>query len=182
MRFCSRRRLRKTEDRAAGERHSAPGVTLLRGAESCSRASVPRPVLTCSRARCPGRMLWIVRTNPVEVRSSAKIALHESGLRPPPHPSSQVEQARLPATATTASHDDFMFSRGKHHAKASRLRVWKQIAGGGAIPQERIEVSPVGTLWNTRFVVDCVGKRGFEIWTTTCAKQKRTRFSSRPCI
>jgi hypothetical protein len=63
----------------------------------------------------------------VEAHSCVKIPLREGGLRPLSHPSSQ-ELAGLPFTATIASRKELMQNPGKHHAKASRLRVWKQIA------------------------------------------------------
>ncbi|MDT8068701.1 MAG: hypothetical protein ROO76_11115 [Terriglobia bacterium] len=53
-------------------------------------------------------------------------SLRESGLRPLSHPSSQNQQDA--GAAIIASRKELMQYRGKHHAKASRLRVWKQIA------------------------------------------------------
>jgi hypothetical protein len=76
----------------------------------------------------------------VEVRSFVKIALRRGGLRPPLFPSSS-NQSRTPERVRLIPDDripiDFNRSRGKHHAKASRLRVWKQIAAGTRLAQQR---------------------------------------------
>lgn len=73
-------------------RRWVPGVTFL--AKRADRFPRSQPILPfrMNHARCPGRMLQIPRTRPVEARPSAKIALHESGLRPLSHPSSRNRQ------------------------------------------------------------------------------------------
>lgn len=65
-----------------------------------SAQSVSRAINSCSGRRTnscplPRQDARIVRTRPVEARSSVKIPLRESGLRPLSHPSSQ-ELAGLP--------------------------------------------------------------------------------------
>ncbi len=136
---CSRRRCGRLGSVAA------PGAPSRRSGtgSSCElrftvAAHGPLPAVHESMPVAQAGHFRIFGTCPVEACSSVKIALRSDGLRPPLLPSppdlfSTPEHVEVrPRRSCPKS---FHRSRGKHHAKASRLRVWKQIAGGSSVAQ-----------------------------------------------
>jgi len=102
---------------------------------------------------------------PVEARRAVKKQSSASGLRPRACPAavlrSTLRLAHLEASYKTAitSGKASPEKPGKTPHKAFRPRVWKQIAAAGACRQEVKVRAAVGTLWNSRIVVDCGGKK-----------------------
>ncbi len=85
-------------------------------------------------------------------------SLRESGLRPPSHPSSQ-ELAGLPLPRRSHPGKNPCRTGKAPRQGISSSRV-KADCPRTIRSSRRIDTPPVGTLWNTRFVVDCVGKVG----------------------
>lgn len=139
--------------------HGAPELATLASRAVHRRSSRSPSGRYLKSARCPGRTLRILGTHPVEARSSVKITLHRSGLRPPLFPSPRTpDGAMRNQTFVTITSRKTSMKAGKAPRQGiSSSRVKADCRTMRVVSSEN-RMRSVGTLWNSEIVVDCGGK------------------------